>query len=52
MSNEANSNTKKAEMNVFLLITVVMFPLLTVLLVSGYGFSIWIYQLLFGPTGF
>ncbi|WP_077066587.1 periplasmic nitrate reductase, NapE protein [Catenovulum maritimum] len=52
MSNEANSTTKKTEMNVFLFITVVLFPLLSILLVSGYGFSIWIYQLLFGPTGF
>ncbi|WP_111978362.1 periplasmic nitrate reductase, NapE protein [Algibacillus agarilyticus] len=50
MSKESDQITKKYEFSVFLFITVVLFPLLSIILVSGYGFSIWMMQLLFGPT--
>lgn len=43
---------KKRELKVFLFITVVLFPLLSIALVGAYGFSIWIYQLLFAPRIF
>ena len=34
----------------FLLLTVVLFPFLAVLIVAGYGFAVWMSQLLvFGP---
>jgi len=33
----------------FLFLTVVMVPVLTVMLVTGYGFAVWMYQLLAGP---
>ncbi|WP_440905531.1 periplasmic nitrate reductase, NapE protein [Catenovulum sp. SX2] len=43
---------KKRELKIFLFITVVLFPLLSIALVGAYGFSIWIYQLLFAPRIF
>jgi periplasmic nitrate reductase NapE len=45
--------TKKQEMRAFLFLTVITAPILAVAVVGGYGFSIWIYQLLTGslPTG-
>jgi nitrate reductase NapE len=43
---------KKKERNAFLFIAVVLFPLLTVAIVGGYGFIIWMSQLLFGPHTF
>ncbi len=49
---EQESISKKRELGMFLFITVVLFPVLSVLLVSGYGFAIWISQLLFAPTHF
>lgn len=49
---KTQSASKKREFWVFILITVVLFPVLTVLLVSGYGFAIWFGQLLFAPTHF
>ncbi len=48
MSNESNP---KDELKTFLLITVVLAPVLAVLIVSGFGFSVWISQLLMGPPG-
>jgi nitrate reductase NapE len=40
---------QRAELRVFLLITVVMFPVLAVGLVAAYGFAIWIWQMFSGP---
>ncbi|MCG3143603.1 MAG: hypothetical protein HONDAALG_00958 [Gammaproteobacteria bacterium] len=42
---------KRAELRVFLLLAVVLAPLISVLLVGGLGFSIWIFQLVAGPPG-
>ncbi|EPJ46752.1 MAG: hypothetical protein OFPII_18430 [Osedax symbiont Rs1] len=42
---------RKDELKAFLLITVVLAPVLAVVIVSGFGFSIWISQLLMGPPG-
>ena len=43
---------KRRELLLFLFITVVLFPLLAVMIVGGYGFAIWIWQMLFaGPPG-
>lgn len=42
---------KNEERNAFLFLTVVLFPVLSVALVGGYGFAIWISQLLMGPPG-
>lgn len=55
MSNVNNSSEQKErslEWKSFLLITVVLFPILSVAFVGGYGFLIWIMQILFmGPPG-
>jgi nitrate reductase NapE len=40
---------KKQELNAFLFITVVLFPFLSVVLIGGFGFAIWISQMFFGP---
>lgn len=42
--------SKKQERLAFLLLTAVVFPLMAVLIVAGYGFLVWMWQLLFaGP---
>lgn len=41
--------TRRGERRVFLFITVFLFPLLSVILVGGYGLVIWILQMIFGP---
>jgi nitrate reductase NapE len=35
----------------FLFLTVVLAPVLAVAIVGGYGFLIWMYQLIAGPPG-
>jgi len=45
------ASTRARELKAFLFLTVVLFPLLAVLLVSGLGFAIWIWQMIFGPPG-
>lgn len=48
-----NANTgqpsKRRELTLFLFITVVLFPLLSVMIVGGYGFGVWIWQMFNGP---
>lgn len=39
------------ERRAFLFITVVLFPLLSVMLVGGLGLVIWVSQMIFGPPG-
>jgi len=45
--------TRRQERIAFLLVTAVVFPLLAILVVAGYGFMVWMWQLLFvgPPTG-
>ena len=42
---------KKQDLSVFLILTVVLAPVLSVAIVGGLGFSIWIYQVFTGPPG-
>ena len=42
---------RRRELMVFLFLTVVLAPALSVAIVGGYGFAIWISQLLLGPPG-
>lgn len=42
---------KRRERNLFLFLTVVLFPLLSVGIVAGYGFAVWIWQIFNGPPG-
>jgi nitrate reductase NapE len=41
--------TKAQELRSFLILTVFMAPALTFLLVAGYGFLVWMFQLVSGP---
>lgn len=43
--------TRRAEILAFLTLAVLIWPVLAVGLVGGYGFLIWMYQLVFGPPG-
>jgi nitrate reductase NapE len=43
--------SRKEELTLFLLIVAVVFPLLAVAVVGGYGFLVWMYQLVAGPPG-
>lgn len=51
--NDTESGEKRSlEWKAFLFITVVLFPVLSVVLVGGYGFIIWMLQVFFlGPPG-
>ena len=40
---------KKQELKAFLFITVFLFPILSVMVVGGYGLLVWISQMIFGP---
>ena len=40
---------KRRELTVFLFLTLVVAPLIAVLVVAGYGFIVWMYQLIAGP---
>lgn len=41
--------SKAQERWAFLLLTGIVFPLLAILIVAGYGFLVWIYQMFAGP---
>lgn len=46
-----SASTKAMELRAFLLLAVVMAPVLAVILVAGYGFLVWMFQLVAGPPG-
>ena len=41
-------NEKKSELYAFLFITIFLFPFLAVALIGGFGFAVWISQMLAG----
>ncbi len=41
----------RRELSAFLFLTVVLGPVLAVTVVGGFGFLVWIAQILFGPPG-
>lgn len=45
----ARPTDKQVELRLFLFITLILFPLLSIVLVGGYGFLIWISQIILGP---
>jgi periplasmic nitrate reductase NapE len=47
----AKPHTKAQELRVFLFLSVVLAPVLAVAVVSGYGFLVWMLQLIAGPPG-
>ncbi|BEU05161.1 trimethylamine N-oxide reductase system protein TorE [Agarivorans sp. OAG1] len=46
-----DSPSKMDEWKVFLFIAVVLFPILAVVTVGGYGFIVWMLQIMMGPPG-
>jgi nitrate reductase NapE len=42
---------RRMEIFAFLFLTAVLLPALTVATVGGYGFAVWIYQMMAGPPG-
>lgn len=45
----ADRSRRRRELQVFLLLTVVLAPVLAVMVVGGYGFLVWTSQMIFGP---
>jgi nitrate reductase NapE len=43
--------SKAQELRSFLFLSVVMAPILAVIVVGGYGFLVWMLQLVLGPPG-
>jgi nitrate reductase NapE len=50
-SREKTGPTRGQELRVFLFLTVVLAPVLAVMIVGGYGFLVWMYQVVTGPPG-
>lgn len=42
---------KGTELRAFLMLVVLLAPFLSVVIVGGYGFIVWISQMIFGPPG-
>jgi nitrate reductase NapE len=49
--NESHSSTAKYERNTFLFLTVFLAPILSIVIVGGFGLMVWLSQMLFGPPG-
>ncbi len=50
-ANPGTPDTKLRELFAFLFLTVILAPAVSIALVGGYGFAIWIFQLIAGPPG-
>lgn len=46
-----SARTLREELLVFLVIVALVWPVVTVGVVGGYGFAVWMYQLAAGPPG-
>lgn len=44
-------SSRRSELIVFLIIVALIWPVVTVGIVGGYGFAVWMYQLVAGPPG-
>ena len=51
MNDNNQPSTKAQEFRGFLLLTTVLAPILTGVIVTGYGVLVWMYQLVAGPPG-
>ena len=48
-ASDTTPSTRQEELRSFLFFTVFMAPVIAVLLVAGYGFAVWMAQLIGGP---
>ncbi len=51
MTEEQTGDGKQAEWRAFILLVVFLAPALSVAIVGGYGFIVWISQMILGPPG-
>nr|HET7859257.1 periplasmic nitrate reductase, NapE protein [Caldimonas sp.] len=51
MKEQPEPQSKAQELKAFLLLSVVLAPVLAVVIVAGYGFLVWMLQLVAGPPG-
>lgn len=51
MKQTADRKTKRKEVQLFLFLTIVLFPVLAVGIIAAYGFMVWMWQLVSGPPG-
>ena len=51
VNEEIDSDRASSEKRLFWLLAIVLAPLLSVAIVGGLGFTIWIFQMIFGPPG-
>ncbi len=49
MTQQPTSPKRWRELVAFIFLTVVLFPVLAVVTVGGYGFVVWMTQLIYGP---
>lgn len=50
-ANDAAPSTRQEEARSFVFLAAVVVPVLAVILVAGYGFAVWIFQMFAGPPG-
>lgn len=43
--------SRRAELIAFLILAVVIWPAIAVAVVGGFGFLVWMFQIIFGPPG-
>ena len=48
---QALAPTRREELFAFIVLAVLIWPIIAVGTVGGYGFLIWMYQIVFGPPG-
>ena len=49
MSDTAETREKRRELTIFVFLAFVLAPILSVIIVAGYGFCVWMYQIIMGP---
>jgi nitrate reductase NapE len=49
--NAAPPPSRREELIAFIVLAIIIWPILTVGIVGGYGFIIWMFQLIYGPPG-
>ena len=51
LESERIASTRREELLAFVVLAVLIWPVLAVGIVGGYGFLVWMYQIVFGPPG-
>lgn len=50
-SSQDGKPSKRTEIFAFVVLAVLIWPVIAVGVVGGYGFLVWMYQIVFGPPG-